>query len=157
MMNRRCGRIDPGVILYLMERGMSHGDIQDLLYRQSGLLGISGSSSDLRDLLASDGEDAALAVEMYCRYASRCAGELAVELQGIDALVFTAGVGENQPPIRERICAKLSWLGIEIDAAANASGAVAISAPASRVECLVIPTDEELVVARRVAALARKG
>lgn len=157
MMNQRCGRIDPGVILYLMERGMSHDDIQDLLYRQSGLLGVSGSSSDLRDLLAGEGEAAALAVEMYCRYAARCAGELAAELQGLDALVFTAGIGENQPPIRERICAKLSWLGVEIDADANAAGAAAIGASSSRVECLVIPTDEELVVARHVAAFSRKG
>ena len=154
MMNRRCGRIDPGVILHLMEQGMDHDAIQDLLYRQSGLLGVSGSSAEMRDLLASGEESAAFAIDMYCRYALRAVGELAAELQGLDALVFTAGIGENQPSTREGICRRLSWLGTRLDPEANAANAAIISAPDSKVECLVVPTDEELVVARHVATLA---
>jgi acetate kinase len=160
-MGTRCGAIDPGVLLYLMDqRRMDARAIEDLLYNQSGLLGISGISSDMRDLLASKEPRAGLAVDIYCYRVRRELGSLAAALGGIDALVFTAGVGENSAVIRERICRDAEWLGVALDPAANAKGGPRISAPGSRVSAWVVPTNEELMIARHtlqvVAARARQ-
>jgi acetate kinase len=122
--------------------------IEKLIYQQSGLLGVSGISSDMRALLASDEPRARLAIDLYCYRIGRELGSLAAAAQGIDALVFTAGIGENAPAIRERVCRHAAWLGIELDPAANRSGGPRISAPASRVAVWVIPTNEEVMIAR---------
>lgn len=148
-MGTRCGAIDPGVLLYLMdERKMDARAIEDLLYHQSGLLGISGISSDMRDLLASGEPGAELAVDVYLYRIRRELGSLAAALGGLDALVFTAGIGENSAAIRERVCRDAAWLGVELDRAANEKGGPRIGAPASRVSVWVIPTNEELMIAR---------
>jgi acetate kinase len=148
-MGTRCGNLDPGVILYLMdELGMDARAIEDLIYRQSGLLGVSGISSDMRVLLASDDARARFAVELYTYRLGRELGSLAAAAQGIDALVFTAGIGEHAPSIRERVCRDAAWLGVELDPAANQAGAPRISASASKVSVWVIPTNEELMIAR---------
>jgi acetate kinase len=148
MMGTRCGAIDPGVILYLeQQRGMSPSEVQQLLYEQSGLLGVSGLSSDMRELLASNRASAQEAVELFVYRVSREAGALASSLGGLNGLVFTAGVGENSPVIRALVCQRLAWLGVEIDREANESGAPTISTAASRVTVRVIPTDEERMIA----------
>lgn len=159
-MGTRSGAIDPGVLLYLMEqKGMDAQDLTCLLYRQSGLLGLSGISSDMRDLLASDDPRARFAVEYFCYRAGREIGSLAAALGGLDALVFTAGIGENAAEIRSRICAAASWLGVMIDEAANgaAKGEAVISAAGSSVTVAVIPTNEELVIARNSQALLQQS
>ena len=134
---------------------MDAEDLTCLLYRQSGLLGLSGISSDMRDLLASDEPRARFAVDYFCYRAGREVGSLVAALGGLDVLVFTAGIGENAPEIRARICAAASWLGVEIDEAANGApkGETVISAPGSKVTVAVIPTNEELVIARDSRAL----
>src|SRR5262245_14763022 len=148
-MGTRSGALDPGVILYLMdERGMSVRDVERLIYHESGLLGLSGISSDMRTLLASDDARARLAIDVYVYRIRRELGSLAGALAGLDALVFTAGVGENAPAIRERVCRDAGWLGLGLDPAANAAGGPRISAPSSRVSAWVIPTNEELMIAR---------
>jgi acetate kinase len=148
-MGSRTGSIDPGVILHLMtERGMSAGDITELLYKKSGLLGLSGLSSDVRDLLASDSPHAAWALDVFVYRAGRELGSLAAALGGLDALVFTAGIGEHAVPIRARICRDAAWLGVQIDDKANQRGGPCISAPDSHATAWVIPTDEELMIAR---------
>jgi acetate kinase len=148
IMGTRCGTIDPGVVLWLArERGLSIDDIERLLYRESGLLGLSGLSADMRVLLASDAPAARLAIDCFTYRIAREAGSLASALGGLDALVFTAGIGEHSAPIREAICARLAWLGIELDPAANAAGGPCITVPSSRVSAWRIPTDEE----RRIA------
>jgi acetate kinase len=148
-MGTRTGAIDPGVILYLMtERGMSASDITELLYRKSGLLGLSGLSSDVRNLLASDSPHAAWALDVFVYRVGRELGSLAAALGGLDALVFTAGIGEHAVPIRARICRDAAWLGVQIDDEANQRGDPCISAPGSRATAWVIPTDEELMIAR---------
>ncbi|TDH37904.1 acetate/propionate family kinase [Pseudohoeflea suaedae] len=150
-MGTRCGQIDPGVLLYLMqEKRMNAEELTRLLYRQSGLLGLSGISSDMRELLASDRKEARFAIDHFCYRANREIGSLAATLGGIDALVFTAGIGEHSPDIRRRICASASWLGIEWDddLNRNASGEAVFSTPDSKVAVAVIPTNEELVIAR---------
>jgi acetate kinase len=148
-MGTRCGAIDPGVLLYLMdERGMSARDLEKLIYSQSGLLGVSGISSDMRALLGSEDPRARLAVDLYVYRVRREMGSLAAALGGLDALVFTAGIGENSPAIRERICRDAAWLGVELDAAANVAGEPRISTAASPVSAWVIPTNEELMIAR---------
>lgn len=154
MMGTRTGNLDPGVLLYLLdERGMTATEIEKLLYNQSGLLGISGISSDMRALLASDSPRARLAIDLYCYRIRRELGSLAAALGGLDALVFTAGVGENAAAIRAAVCRDAKWLGIELDEAANLSGATRISTPASRVSVWRIPTNEELMIARHTVAV----
>ena len=157
-MATRCGALDPGVVLHLQgPENMSAKEIEDLLYHRSGLLGISGISADTRDLIASGAPEAKQAIEIF---AFRTAGEiarLAATLEGLDAIVFTAGIGENQPEIREAICAWLGWLGIALDAAANRQNSYTIGSTGSRVKVLVIPTDEQQVIAEEtLAALKEK-
>jgi acetate kinase len=148
-MGTRTGSLDPGVILYLMDqRGMDARAIEKLIYNQSGLLGVSGISSDMRTLLESDDSRAKLAIDLYIYRIRRELGSLAATLGGLDAIVFTAGIGENAAIIRERVCRDAAWLGVELDAAANTRGGPRISAPTSRVSAWVIPTNEELMIAR---------
>jgi acetate kinase len=152
-MGTRTGSLDPGVVLFLMERGMSAAEIEELLYERSGLLGLSGVSSDMRKLLASDAESARFAVDYFIYRIGRETGSLAAALGGVDALVFTAGIGENSAEIRARACAACAWLGVEIDDKANAAGGPRISTSGSRVSVWVIPTDEELMIARHTLDL----
>ena len=148
-MGTRCGALDPGVILYLMtERRMSVGDVEQLIYQESGLLGVSEISSDMRMLLASDDHRARLAIDLYVYRIRRELGSLAGALGGLDAVVFTAGIGENAPVIRERVCRDAGWLGLTLDERANSTGGTRISGPTSSVSAWVIPTDEELMIAR---------
>jgi acetate kinase len=148
-MGTRTGALDPGVILYLMdERKMDARAVEKLIYNQSGLLGVSGISSDMRTLLASDDPRAKLAIDLYCYRIRREMGSLAAALGGLDALVFTAGIGENSAAIRERVCRDAAWLGVALDAAANAKGGPRINAAGSRVAAWAIPTNEELMIAR---------
>jgi len=149
-MGTRCGALDPGVLLYLMdERRMDARAIEKLIYNESGLLGVSGISSDMRKLLATDDPRAKLAIDLYVYRIRREVGSLAAALGGLDALVLTAGIGENSAAIRERICRDAAWLGVELDRAANEKGGPRISAPGSRVTAWVIPTNEELMIARQ--------
>jgi acetate kinase len=153
-MGTRSGAIDPGVLLYLMDqRHMDARAIETLLYTKSGLLGVSGISSDMRKLLESSDPRARLAVDLYVYRISRELGSLAAALGGVDALVFTAGIGENSAAIRERVCRDAAWLGIRIDATANRRGGPRISTPDSRVSAWVIPTNEELMIARHTQRL----
>jgi acetate kinase len=153
-MGTRPGQMDPGVVLYLIDqKGMSTREVTDLLYRSSGLRGLSGISGDMRDLIASDDPRASLAIDHFVHRCALSAGMLAGALGGLDAFVFTAGVGENAPTIRARIAARLTWLGAELDPAANEAGAMLISTEASRVALYVLPTDEELMIARHTLAL----
>ncbi len=153
-MSTRSGALDPGVVLHLMTaKGMDAAAIADLLYHRSGLLGLSGLSGDMVTLLASSDAHAAEALDVYVYRLTRQIGALAAALGGLDTLVFTAGVGENAAPIRARVCRQSAWLGVELDERANAAGERRISAPASRVKVLVIPTDEQVVIARGVADL----
>ncbi len=153
-MATRCGAIDPGVLLYLLGAGrQTTAALEDMLYHRSGLLGVSGVSSDSRELLASGRPEAKEAIDLF---AFRVAGEiarLASTLSGLDAIVFTAGVGENQPAIRADICARLMWLGVDLDPQANAGNALRISSPASRIAAFVIPTDEEQVIAEEALTI----
>jgi acetate kinase len=148
-MGTRCGSIDPGVILYLMDqRGMDARAIEKLIYSQSGLLGVSGISSDMRTLLTSDDPRAKLAVDLYIYRIRRELGSLAAALCGLDVIVFTAGIGENSAAIRERVCRDAAWLGLELDPAANEKGGPRISMARSPVSAWAIPTNEELMIAR---------
>ncbi len=156
VMGTRCGSIDPGVLFYLMhERKMPSAAVEDLLYRQSGLLGISGISNDMRTLLDSTAPQAAQAVSQFVYRAALETGSLAAALEGLDALVFTGGIGEHGAAIRAQICARLGWLGVSLDATANAAHAPRISSRASRVAVCVIPTDEEAVIAGHTRSLLR--
>jgi acetate kinase len=149
MMGTRSGSLDPGVVLYLMDqRGMDVRAIEKLLYNGSGLLGVSGIASDMRTLLASDAPRAKLALDLYCYRIRRELGAMAAVLGGVDALVFTAGIGENAAPIRARVCADAAWLGVELDAATNDAHGPRISTADSRVSAWVVPTNEELMIAR---------
>ena len=153
-MGTRPGSVDPGVILYLFQSlGMSPKDVESLLYKKSGLLGISGISNDMRELLASREPGAQLAVDYFVYQAAKQIGALAGALGGVDALVFTAGIGERSVEIRRRICEASAWLGIDLDAEANGRGGPRISRPQSRVSAWVIPTNEELMIARHTGAL----
>ncbi|MHC2465215.1 acetate kinase [Bradyrhizobium embrapense] len=158
VMGTRCGTIDPGVLLYLMqEEKMSVDDVQHLLYERSGLLGVSGVSADMRALLASQKPEAREAVDLFT---FRVAAEVAVmanTLAGLDGLVFTGGIGEHAPDIRQRVCDRLSWLGVGIDAVANVQGAQRIAAKDSPVDVLVIPTNEEISLARHCRSLLVPG
>jgi acetate kinase len=148
VMGTRCGALDPGILLYLIQsHGYTGEEIEDLIYRRSGLLGVSGVSSDMRALLASRDPRAAEAVELFVYQISRQAAALVGSLGGLDGLVFTAGIGEHAPAIRAAACARLSWLGVELAAEANAAGAAVISASSSRVKVRVLPTDEERMIA----------
>ncbi len=147
-MGTRCGSLDPGVLLYLMSRhGLDLRALEDLLYHQSGLLGVSGISSDVRTLLASPDARAAEALDLFVYRIGRELGSLAAALGGIDALVFTGGIGENAVPIRARVCRDAAWLGLEFDEGANATGGPRISRPGSRVSAWVLPTNEERMIA----------
>ncbi len=151
-MGTRSGGIDPGVILYLQnEKGITAAQVEALLYKKSGLLGISGLSSDMRDLEVSDAPGARLAIDYFAYRAVREAGSLAAALGGLDALVFTAGIGENSAIVREKICAGLAWLGIELDVEANSRNDIVVTKSGSPVRVYVVPTNEELVIAVETA------
>ena len=153
-MGTRPGAIDPGVILYLFQTlGLSPKEVEGILYKKSGLLGISGISNDMRDLLRSSEPAARLAVDYFVYEAAKQVGALAAVLGGIDGLVFTAGIGENSAEIRKRICDGCAWLGVELDGKANEGRGPRISKPGSRVSAWVIPTNEELIIARQAGAL----
>jgi acetate kinase len=148
-MGTRPGALDPGVVLYLFQKKrLSPVEVETLLYKESGLLGISGISNDMRDLLKSEDPAARLAVDYFVYRAVKEIGALSSVLGGIDGLVFTAGIGENSAEIRSRICESSAWLGVELDAGANRTGGPRISRPGSRVSAWVIPTNEELMIAR---------
>ena len=153
-MGTRPGAIDPGVVLYLFQGlGLSAKDVETILYKKSGLLGISGISNDMRDLVGSSDPGARLAVDYFVYRAAKEIGALAAVLRGIDGLVFTAGIGENSAEIRSRICEASAWLGIELDGEANARRASRISKTGSRVSAWVIPTNEELMIARHTGSI----
>ena len=153
-MGTRPGALDPGVVLYLFQQlSLSPRDVETILYKKSGLLGISGISNDMRDLLGRDDADARLAVDYFVYRAAREIGALAAVLGGIDGLVFTAGVGENSAEIRRRICEASRWLGVELDAEANERRDPRISTQQSKVSAWVIPTNEELMIARHTGSL----
>jgi acetate kinase len=153
-MGTRSGALDPGILLYLMDRrGMDARAIERLIYKESGLLGVSGLSSDMRTLLESDEPRARLAVDLFVYRIGRELGSLAAALGGLDALVFTAGIGEHAAEIRERVCRSARWLGVELDAAANAAHGPRINTASSRAGVWVIPTNEELMIARHTRRL----
>jgi acetate kinase len=153
-MGTRPGAVDPGVILYLFQTlGLSAKEVERMLYKQSGLLGISGVSNDMRDLLKSDAPAARLAVDYFVYRIVREIGGLAAVLGGVDAIVFTAGIGERSADIRERVCDGCGWLGVDLDSSSNGRNATRISKPASRVSAWVVPTDEELMIARHTSTL----
>jgi acetate kinase len=154
LMGTRCGALDPGVVLYLLqEKKMCAGAIEALLYQQSGLLGVSGISNDMRCLLSSNDPAAREAIDLFVYRAIREIGSLAAAAGGLDALVFTAGIGQHAPEIRARICAQSAWLGIRLDPVSNRAGGPCISMPDSPVTVWVIPTNEELMVARHTFSL----
>ena len=149
MMGTRCGRIDPGLLLYLIqEKNYSAKEIEHLLYKESGLLGVSGISHDVRELLANDDANALEAIDLFCYRAALEVGTLSVALRGCDALVFTAGIGENAAIIRKKICEHLSWLGIKINDKANEKNSVIISDHASKMIISIISTNEEYMIAK---------
>ncbi len=153
-MGTRPGALDPGVVLYLFQQlQLTAKAVETMLYKKSGLLAISGTSNDMRDLLASRDPSAHLAVDYFVYRAVKEIGALTAALGGVDALVFTAGIGENSPDIRRRICEASAWLGVALDEEANRSNRTRISAGGSRVSAWVIPTNEELVIARHTGAL----
>jgi len=155
-MGTRPGQLDPGIVLYLMsEKGMSAKDIERFLYNECGLKGLSGISNDVRELLASKDPRAKLALDHFVYRISLYAGMLAAAMGGIDGFVFTAGIGENAPAIREAVAKGLTWLGLDFDSEANADAKSLISRSGSRVACYVIPTDEELMIARHTLAVLR--
>lgn len=148
MMGTRCGNIDPGVLLYFMDHHkMNVHTVEQLLYYQSGLLGVSGISSDMRTLLANDNPHAKEAIELFVYRIRREIGSLISALDGIDALVFTGGIGEHSPEIRSKICHKATWLDLELDDYANETSSIRISTYNSRISGWVVPTDENLVIA----------
>jgi len=154
MMGTRPGNMDPGIVLYLLQQeGLSAKQIEDLLYKRSGLLGLSGIGNDMRILEASDAPRARLAIDHFVYRISRELGGLAAVLGGVDALVFTAGIGENSARIRQLICRQAQWLGLELDADANERGDTRISRVGSRMSAWVVPTNEELMIARHTRAL----
>jgi acetate kinase len=155
-MGTRPGQLDAGIVLYLLtEKGMGAGDIEHLFYHDCGLRGLSDVSNDVRDLLASSNPRARLALDYFVYRIALFTGMLAAAMSGIDGFVFTAGVGENAPAIREAVARRLSWLGLELDTEANAKGAGRISCQGSRITCYVIPTDEELMIARHTLRVLR--
>ncbi|SFC64111.1 acetate/propionate family kinase [Massilia yuzhufengensis] len=159
-MGTRCGAVDPGVVLYLIDQlGMDVAAVQDLLYLKSGLLGVSGISADMRELEASDAPRARLAIDLMVYRIGRELGSMAAALGGIDALVFSGGIGENSVALRAAVCRDARWLGVEIDKDANAApgtGVARISAAASPVSVWVVPANEELMIARHTMDLLHK-
>ena len=154
MMGTRCGNLDPGVILHLMEtKNLSVKDMTRMLYKESGLLGVSGLSQDMRTLLASDKPEAAEAVNLFCYRIARELGSLAAAAGGLDALVFTGGIGEHAAEVRRRVCLQSEWLGIRVNPEANARHELRISAGNSSVDVLVIPTNEEWMMAHHAQTL----
>jgi acetate kinase len=148
-MGTRCGALDPGVVLHLIRAyGMDADAIEAMFYHDCGLKGVSGISNDMRDLLASDDPHAAQAVDLFVWHIARNLGALSAVLGGLDAFVFTAGIGERSPEIRKRVCERAGWLGIALDEAANRAGGLRISAAAAKVAVFAIPTDEEQMIAR---------
>jgi acetate kinase len=157
-MGTRCGAIDPGAVLYLIRHeGMSAAEVESLLYKASGLLGVSGLSGDMRTLLASEDRGALDAIELFCYRVAREIGALTTSLGGLDGLVFTAGIGENIPEIRRRICSQIEWLGASLDEAANARGDRCVSGTASRVGIWILPTDEETMIAQHTLSAMEKA
>ncbi len=157
-MGTRCGSIDPGVLLYLLsEKRYSNQRLTELLYNQSGLLGLSGISDDMRELLNTNTPQAREAVDYFCYHIQRELGSLVAALGGLDALVFTGGIGENASPIRQKVCEGLKWLNIELDEALNSTAssqkALKISTPESQISVWVIPTNEEIIIAKDVFLL----
>ena len=155
-MGTRCGQLDPGVMLYLMEQeGMAPAAISDLLYRRSGLLGLSGLSNDMRTLEAAGSPEAEQAIAYFTTRIRHQLGAMAAVLGGIDAVVFTGGIGENSARVRAEVCETTGWMGIAVDPARNARNATVISPDGAPVPVLVVPTNEELVIARAARAAAR--
>ena len=153
-MGTRPGQIDPGVVLYLLsEKRMEPGKVQDFLYRDCGLKGLSGVSNDMRELLESRDPRAAFAIDYFTYRVGLCAGMLAAALQGLDAFVFTAGIGENSDAIRSRVAERLAWLGVSLDAAENAKRSLKISQSGSRIPVYVVPTDEERMIAEHTLSV----
>jgi acetate kinase len=153
-MGTRPGQIDPGVVLYLIsEKGMSASNVQNFLYRDCGLKGLSGVSNDMRELEVSKDPKAKLAIEYFVYRTALNAGMLAAALQGLDAFVFTAGIGENSAGVRARIADQLGWLGVTLDPAENSRHARLISRFDSRIPVYVVPTDEELMIAQHTLSL----
>ncbi|AZV31142.1 hypothetical protein CU110_06830 [Cobetia sp. ICG0124] len=149
MMGQRCGSLDPGVVLYLLESlGMSIRDVSQLLYEQSGLLGVSGISNDMAELEAHAAPEARTAIALFCYRAASEIAALATALGGLDSIVFTAGIGENSSRVRQLIISRLGWLGARLDADANARHERKISSDESRIGIYIIATDEEIVIAR---------
>ena len=158
MMGTRCGTIDPGLILYLLqEKKMTAEQINHLLYNKSGLLGVSGISSDMRVLLASKREEAVEAIDLFCYRAARELAALAVILKGCDAIVFTAGIGENAPFVRKKICEWLDWMGVQLDDVKNNQNDTIISNPQSKVIVTVIPTNEDYMIAKHTLTLMKNS
>jgi acetate kinase len=155
-MGTRCGSLDPGVMLYLMEElRMDARAIEQLIYQQSGLLGVSGVSSDMRTLEASADPAAKTAIDLFIYRIGRELGSLAAAMRGLDAVVFTGGIGEHSASLRERVCGDAAWLGMDLDQRANAANGPRLSTAASRVAAWVIPTDEELMIARHTRQVLR--
>ena len=153
-MGTRPGQIDPGVVLYLLsEKRMEPGKVQDFLYRDCGLKGLSGVSNDMRELLESRDPRAVFAIDYFTYRVGLCAGMLAAALQGLDAFVFTAGIGENSDVIRSRVAERLAWLGVSLDAAENAKRSLKISQSGSRIPVYVVPTDEERMIAEHTLSV----
>ena len=153
-MGTRCGELDAGVVLHLIQqKAMSAEALVDLLYRRSGMLGLSGISSDFRELLASDNPRARFAVGVFCYRVAGHIASLAAALGGLDGIVFTAGVGENAAPVRSAICRACAWLELDLDEGANRDQKLRISTPDSRVAAYVIKTEENLMIARHARAL----
>jgi acetate kinase len=155
-MGTRTGQLDPGIVLYLIQsQGLSPADVERFLYHESGLKGLSGVSNDMRDLEASEAPGARLAIDYFVYRVARETGALAAAMGGIDGLVFTAGIGEHSPTIRSRVVERLTWLGAALDTAANAKGEGVISAADSDLRIMVVPTNEELMIARHTLRLLR--
>jgi acetate kinase len=159
VMGTHCGSVDPGVVLFLQSAmKMSPSEVEALLYKESGLLGLSGISSDMRELEASGDPLARAAIDLFVNRISRELGGLAAMLGGLDALVFTAGIGEHSALVRERVCRGAAWLGVTIDEEANRAHSTRIHGPQSRVAVHVVPTNEELMMAMHAqASLAPEG
>jgi acetate kinase len=152
-MGTRPGALDPGIVLYLLRQGMDASTLEDVLYHRSGLLGVSGVSSDVRELIASPDPRAAEAIDLFIFHVAREMAALAMTLGGVDGVVFTAGIGEKSAVIRRRVCESLSWLGLSLDADANTKNLFEINTPSSAIKAWVVPTDEELVIARHTFSL----
>lgn len=155
LMGTRAGSIDPGAVLYLLrEEGLTSDQVERLLTRESGLLGISGISSDIRDLRASPSPDADEAIDLFCYRVVRETGSMVAAIGGLDSIVFTGGIGEHASEVRERICQRLQWYGVALDSASNQANAIRLSPPSSRVSVLCIPANEELIIAQHAARLS---